>query len=239
MFGVKMMEKYYMLFKDDKIYIKSNKSSKVFEYSLDNIIQYPNIPSYFSIFNNEKITRDLKMFIRKNLYTGNGFMKMISSKRIFLLLPDDVTMMNEVEKRAFDELARMLFGAKEVIIGSECAFVSPFEEKNHICISRTCRMMVISYTKDKNTFDQRFIENREYTNDELYAVINELDGYSNSIPKIYLNGANLSQYSDMGIIIDSLELINNFQTSLDLAKYNISIVKTWELKCKLQFKSSD
>ena len=112
----------------------------------------------------------------------------------------------------------MLFGAKDVIIGSECGFVSSFEEKNYICISKTCRMMVISYTKDKNNFDKRFIENKKYTKDELYAVINELSGYSNSIPKIYLNGINLSDYSDIGIVIDSLELINNFETSLDLVK---------------------
>lgn len=79
-------------------------------------------------------------------------------------------------------------------------------------------MMIISYIKDKNIFKQKFIENREYTNDELYAAINEICGGFDSIPKIYLNGVNLSQYSDIGIIIDNLELINKFETAIDLAK---------------------
>lgn len=110
------MEKYYMLFRNDKIYIKSNKSSKVVEYSLNNSIIYPNIPLYFEIFNNEKTIKDLKMFVGKNLENGNTFMKMIFKKKVFVLIPDDVTDVTDVERRAFDELARRLFEAKDVIL---------------------------------------------------------------------------------------------------------------------------
>jgi hypothetical protein len=215
--GVNTMEKCFMLFRDDKIYIKSSKSSKVAEYTLNNPVRYPSIPLYFNIFNDEKIIEDLKIFIKNNVDI-NGLIKGIFAKKVFLLLPDDVVNVTDIERRAFDEFAKMLFGVKRVILASECAFVTPFEEKEYICISKTCRMLILSYTKDKNTFKQKFIENKEYTNKELYALISELCEGVGGIPKVYLNGINLSQYSDLGIIIDSLELINNFETTIDYLK---------------------
>lgn len=211
------MEKCYMLFRNDKIYIKSSKSSRVAEYTLMDAIAYPNVPLYFNIFNNERVIKDIKLFIRQNTDI-NSLMKGMFAKNVFLLIPDDVTNITDIERRAFDEFAKMLFGRKTVIFGSECAFVAPFEEKEYICISRTCRMMILSYIKDKNILKQKFIEDREYSIDELYAAIIELYGRTEEIPKIYLNGVNLSPYSDLGVIIDSLELINNFSTILDIVK---------------------
>lgn len=211
------MEKCYMLFRNDKVYIKSSKSSRVAEYTLMDAIAYPNVPLYFNIFNNEKVIKDIKLFIRKNTQI-NSLMQRIFAKKVFLLIPDDVTNVTDIERRAFDEFAKMLFGGRTVILGSECAFVAPFEEKEHICISRTCRMMILSYTKDKNIFKQKFMENKEYSIDELHAAIVELYGSTEGIPKIYLNGVNLSPYSDLGIIIDELELINNFSSILDTVK---------------------
>lgn len=209
-----------MMFRNDKIYIKSNKSRKVIEYSINNSLIYPNIPLYYGMFNNEKVIKDLKEFIKKNLETGNNFMKMISGKKIYLLIPDDVTKDTDVEKRAFDEFARVLFDAKNILLGSEFAFVAPHEENDYICISKTCRMMIITYVKDKykDVFKQKFVEAKEYTNDEIYVFINELNDGFVSTPKVYLNGGNLYQYSDIGIVIDSIELINNFETTLELAK---------------------
>lgn len=215
------MKNYYMLFRNDKIYIKSNKSSKVAEYSLNNSTIYPNVPLYFVIFNNEMIIKELKMFIRENLDNCNTFMQRIFGKRVFLLIPDDVTIVTDIERRAFNELGKMLFAPKNVILGSECAFVAPFEEKDFICISRTCRMMILSYIKDKKIVKQNFIKNKDYTNEELYDAIRELYNGIESIPKIYLNGVDLIQYSDIGIVIDSLELINKFEITIDLAKLNI------------------
>jgi hypothetical protein len=211
------MEKCYMLFRDDKVYIKSSKSSKVAEYTIEDAITYPNVPLYFNIFTNEKIIKNIKMFIKKNTDI-NSFMQGIFGKEVFLLMPDDVTSVTDIERLAFAEFAKRLVGGKTAFLASECAFVAPFEEKQHICISKTCRMMILTYIKDKNIFKQKFIENKEYSSDELYANIIELYGSTAGIPRIYLNGANLSQYSDLGIKINSLDLINNFSNILDMIK---------------------
>ncbi len=215
-----MMEKYYMLFRGNKIYIKSNKSRKIIEYTLNNPTTYPNVPMYYGIFNNDNIIKDLKTFIEKNLNVGSSFMKIVSGKKICLLIPDDVTEVTDIEKRAFDDFARKLFGAKNVLLGSEFPFVAPYEENGYVCISKTCRMMVMTYVKDKhkNVFNQKFIEAKEYTNEEIYNFINELYGGFGSIPKIYFNGLGLSQYSDIGIITDVMDLVNNFENALELAK---------------------
>ncbi len=50
-----MMEMYYMLFRGNKIYIKSNKSRKIIEYTLNNPKTYPNVPMHYGIFNNDNI----------------------------------------------------------------------------------------------------------------------------------------------------------------------------------------
>jgi hypothetical protein len=214
--GVLTMEKCFMLFRNDTIYIKSSRSSKVEEYKLDNPIAYPNVPLYFEIFNNEKIIKELRKLTTENI--DKTIMQQIFAKKVFLLIPDDVTGVIEFEKRGFDEFARRLFGAKTVILGSECAFVAPYEEKEHICVSKTCRMMVLTYFKEKKIFKQKFIENKDYTNEELYAAVSELcDGIIN-IPKIYLNGIELVQYSDIGIIVDSLSLIYNFEKIINIVK---------------------
>lgn len=212
------MEKYCMLIRNDKIYIKSNRSNKIIEYSLNNTTIYPNVPLYSGAFKNQKIIKDLKMFIRENLDNSKTFMQRISRKKLFLLTPDDVTVVNDIERYAFYEFGKALFEVKDIIIGSECSFIAPLEEKDYICISRTCRMMIVSYIKDKKIVNQKFIENKEYTNEELCNAIRELYVGSGSIPKVYLNGSDLLQYSDIGIVIDSIELINTFENILGLSE---------------------
>lgn len=211
------MEKGYMLFRDDKIYIKSSRSSNVAEYTLNNPVSYPNVPLYYNIFNNEEIMKDLRGFIKNNEDT-NSLMQGIFAKKIYVLIPDDVTKVTDIERRAFDEFAKKLFKGKEVIFGSEFAFVTTYEEKEYICVSKTSRMLILTYIKDKKIFKQKFIENNEYTNDELHALISDLNEGAEYLPKVYLNVNNMSQYSDMGIIVDKIDLINNFETTLEILK---------------------
>ena len=126
------MQKYFMLIRNDLIYIKSNISSKVVEYSLNNKMIYPNVPLYSAIFNDEKIIKDIRVFIRNNLDNTNTFMQKISGKKLFLLIPDDVTVVTDIERYAFYEFDKTIFGVKDVIIGGECSFVTPLEENNYI-----------------------------------------------------------------------------------------------------------
>ena len=204
------MQKYCMLIRNDKIYIKSNRSRKVVEYSLNNTIIYPNVPLYSAIFKDEKIIKDLRIFIRDNVDNNNTFMQRMSGKKLFLLTPDDVTVVTDIERYAFYEFGKTIFGVKDIIIGGECSFVAPFEVNNYICISKTCRMMILTYIKDRKTVKQKFIENRDYTNEEIHTFIRELYVGTGSIPKVYLNGVGLLKYSDIGVVIDSVELINTF-----------------------------
>lgn len=168
------MEKCFVLFRNNQIYIKSSNSSNILEYTFQNSVVYPNVPLYFDLFTNEKIIKDLKKFIKDNIYKNNSLLQSIFAKKVFLLIPDDVTNITEIEKRAFEELAKIIFGVNGVILGSECGFVAPLEQNEYICISRTCRMMVLSYFKNKNIFKQKFIANKDYTNEELLSIISEL-----------------------------------------------------------------
>ncbi|QLY77992.1 hypothetical protein [Clostridium intestinale] len=208
------MEKCYMLFNDEKIYIKSNKSINVAEYTINDAVSYPNVPLYFNIFNNEDLIKDMRTFIKDN-EDINSLMQGIFAKKVYLLVPDDVTNVTDIEKRAFDEFAKKLLKGKEVIFGSEFAFVTTFEEKDYVCISRTCRMLILTSIKDKKIFKQKFIQDKEYTNDELRALINEVSDGNEYLPKVYLNGNNLCQYSDIGIHVDKLDIIKNFEDTLN------------------------
>ena len=143
------MEKCYMLFNDEKIYIKSNKSSNVAEYTINDAVSYPNVPLYFNIFNNEDVIKDMRTYIKDN-EDINSLMQGIFAKKVYLLVPDDVTNVTDIEKRAFDEFAKKLLKGKEVVFGSEFAFVTTFEEKDYVCISRTCRMLILTSIKDKD-----------------------------------------------------------------------------------------
>lgn len=90
--------RYYILFREDKIYITTNKRVDLEEYSLANLMKYPNVPRYTSVFHNEKAIKELKELV-KNKFRKEKFIESFLSKdEIALLMPDDVT---EIEKRAF------------------------------------------------------------------------------------------------------------------------------------------
>jgi hypothetical protein len=41
------MQRYYMIFREEKVYITSDSNDKVVEYTVDNLNKYPNIPFYY------------------------------------------------------------------------------------------------------------------------------------------------------------------------------------------------
>lgn len=201
------MQRYYMLFRDNVIYVKTDANDKTVEYSLDNLTTYPNVPFYHYIFDDEKIIKELNLSIKNILNNGSNFKQLLLGSMAFIIMPDDVT---DIERRALDELGKML-GFKEVILASECALTASYEEQNFISISRTCRMTILTYMKNKCVYKQKFIENKNYTSKELLSAVRELNDGFDVTPNIYLNGTHLSEYRDIGTVVDSPELLEKIK----------------------------
>lgn len=111
-----------------------------------------------------------------------------------------------------------IFRNDRIIFGSECAFVAPDEQKKYVCVSKTCRMIILTYMKDKKIFKQKFIEDKSYTNEELKELICDLCEERVDIPKIFLNGEKLSAYSDLGKVVEHEEILRTLEEKLDKVK---------------------
>ncbi|MEG1254258.1 hypothetical protein [Clostridium sp.] len=199
------------MFRNNKIYLQINNLKNVFEYTITDLKQYPNVPFYSLLFDNEEIIKSFKAFVHSTIKTSTTFSSRFSKPLVFLLIPDDI--MN-IEKRALFDFATVVFTAKSIFLANECAFVIQ-EKIDYITISKSCRMTTISYLKDKGIAAQKFIENKDYTVDDLKRFITNLhEDCTFNRPLVYLNGLDLKHYIELGTVVDDATLLKNFNSML-------------------------
>lgn len=199
-----MKNKYYVLFRNNKIFIKVNDSTKVIEYPVTNKKQYPYIPFYCFLFDDAETISSVRKFMQSNI--PKNFSSLVIKPQVLIIFPDDAI---EMEKRLMEEFSLLALNAHKVILGKECSFLTQ-EKVNYIAISKSCRTMTITYMKDQNIAAEKFIENKHYTIDELKAIILELhEDCAFSMPQVYLNGSELSEYSELGRIVEQKSILEN------------------------------
>lgn len=206
---------YVVLFRENKLIIKSKSEESTLEYNFTDIISYPNVPFYSNLFQSKIDTTVISKYIKNNLKDyklNNLFIK----PSVFVLTPDDVT---EVDKRAIHEFILISFKPKMVLLGMESVFTAPIEEQNYVSIYRSCRMVVFTYIKNKDMEVQRFLHNKDYSIEEMKGFIYNLheDCRYNKL-NIYLNGQDLDKYYVLGKIVLKEELFQNAYSMLSMKK---------------------
>lgn len=204
-----MKNKLFIILRNKKMVVKINNQEKLAEYPFTTLKNYPNIPFYVNLFELGPIYREIKSTVYKNI---NSFSKNISKPEIFILLDDDSM---GIEKKAIEEFMQVTFSPKKIQVVQQCEVLVPFDTKEFISISKTCRLFVISYLKNRKLIAQKFIDKKELLVDDLKEAIKELhnDCKYKKI-EIFLNGIHLKEYSEIGQVIEINELLANAHNRL-------------------------
>ena len=205
---VSMKNHYIVLLRNNKVYIRINQQKETLEYHINDIPYYPNVPFYVHLFSIEDLDKELRSFVRRNLYT---LKEKLFNPEVFVLIDDDTV---GIEYTAIKEFLMQSFKAKTVYISFQYLFVAPVDSPSYVCISKSSRMFILSYIKNLELIAQEYLPRNDYTIDEMKEQINHLhqDCRTGSVP-IYLNG-DLSRYSSLGKLVDLNSLLANAQASL-------------------------
>ncbi|WBW95066.1 hypothetical protein [Oceanirhabdus sp. W0125-5] len=204
-----MRDKLFIVLRDNKMIVKVNNEDKLIEYHFNTLTSYPNIPFYVNIFELGSIFKEIKCEVLSKIRSN---VKRFLKPEIFVLIDDDAM---GIEKRAIIEFISITFSPKETFLVEQSAVLSPFDTKEYISISKTCRLFVVSYIKDRKVIAQKFIDNKELLVDELKELIKELHNdcrYKKM--EIFLNGIHLKNYTEIGQLVEINELLTNAQKIL-------------------------
>lgn len=197
---------YFLLFRNNCLYIKSNKNDKTLKYKFDDLNQYPNIPFYLTCF--DYGVKDIKSFINSNLKCSNKLNDNIFKPIVYLLIPDDSI---EIEKKILEEYVNKIFSPQKVYITYESMVISRKKELKYICISKTVRMLVLTYINNSKIEAKKYYNNIDYSIDELKNMISNLhEDCINLNINTYLNGINLSDFASLGVLIDNSTLLDSY-----------------------------
>jgi len=204
-----MKNRFIVILRDNKMLFKINDQSNVIEYSFTDLKAYPNIPFYINIFESENIRKSIKPIVYENL---NTLSEKIFKPEVFVLVDDDTM---GIEKRAIEEFILISLAPRKVAIIEQCLLLAPNDIEKYIAVSISCRLIILSYIKNRDVLAQKFIDNKACSVEELKELIRNLhdDCESNKLD-IYLNGTHLKKYSQLGKVIDTYELFDNAQKIL-------------------------
>ncbi|NLM20905.1 MAG: hypothetical protein GX207_04055 [Peptococcaceae bacterium] len=166
----------------------------------------PNIPFYHHIWSEFiKYKKEFSKFFREELI-GKSWAGMLLKSQAYVAVPDD---MLEFEKALTTEFF-MQTCSRKVDTKPECLLLAP-QEGEYIAVSRTCRMVIISHIQAGNIEDRLYLENKEYTVEELKMFIaGLLDGRNGVDLPIYLNGEGLELYSSLGSLVEPRTILQNY-----------------------------
>ncbi|MCM1991284.1 hypothetical protein [Oceanirhabdus seepicola] len=204
-----MKNRFFVILRDNKMLININDQSNIVEYSFTDLETYPNIPFYINIFETENVRKKIKPIVYENL---NTLSEKIFKPEVFVLVDDDTM---GTEKRAIEEFILLSLAPKKVAIVPQCLLLAPKDIEKYIAVSKSCRLIILSYIKNRKVLAQKFIDNKEYSVEELKELIRNLhDECKLNKLNIYLNGTHLKKYAEIGKVIDIYELLNNTQNLL-------------------------
>lgn len=194
--------------RNESIYFRLDESKIIKEFRFEQMKKYPNIPSHIFFWDEagENPSRVGK-FLKEQVFQSSWLEDKISSKEMYLLVPDDTQML---EMRALEEFFMLSAKPKKLVTAYECQHLS-VDKVSYISIAETCRMLVLTYIKDGGIKNQSFLERKVYETEELRRNIRNLGvefGIEN-VP-IYLNGEGLNKYNGLGTMVPHEKLLDNF-----------------------------
>ncbi|NLL51623.1 MAG: hypothetical protein GX248_02835 [Peptococcaceae bacterium] len=201
-----MISPVYVIFRNNSFICRMADSLSPSTFRFREIPDLPNIPFYHHIWSEFlKYKKTFSKFFRDEL-TGKSWAGMILKSHAYVAVPDD---MLEFEKVLTIEFF-MQTCSRKVDVKPECLLLAPQLEE-YIAVSRTCRMLVISHIHAGSIKGRLYLENNEYTVEELKTFIAELlDDRDRADLPIFLNGEDLEQYLSLGTLIEPRIILQNY-----------------------------
>ena len=212
-----MKSRIFITLQDKKLLFRINDEKNTNEYTFKNTKDYPNVPFYISIFEDIDVFKEAKPFIKSKI---SPLKKMLIKPTLYVFINDDVI---GFEKTAIEDFIMTLFSGRSVYLANQCAFVSPKGNNTYVSISKSSRMIMLTYIKDRYIKAQEFLRIKDYSVDEIKNLISNLhsDLRYNKLD-VFINGDSLKKYSELGTMVDIYNILDNGQnilSSLDMKKY--------------------
>lgn len=202
-------KKCFLIIRDKSFYFMTNGDSAIYEYSFETIEAIPGIYCFQNLF--EKLHVNAKSLkesmIKNNLFNKSKVIGKDYLKEIFVAVPDDI---QQVEKRFLEEfLFTVIKSSAKVKFTSENMLVTT-EDKEYICLYKTCRMVVVSFISNNEVKAKLLLEIKDYTEAELKGFIDNIN-YDVKVKrlKVYLIGYEMGKYSTIGQVVNYDKILRN------------------------------
>lgn len=195
----------FIMARDNHLLCRKANDREIYAWKMECLDNIPNIPFYYHLWDNsETNSKNLRAFLT-GIVSDRWYAEIIKPK-VFLALPDDAVL---VDQRVLMEFL-MQSSARQVISVKECMLLNT-AVSNYVSVTKTCRMTALHYIKNGLIQGSRYLENQEYSVDEILSKIKYLhrDCEYKELP-VFLNGDNLSRYKELGEVVSVETLLDNF-----------------------------
>ena len=203
-------KKCFLIIRDKCFYFMISDNSSIYQYNFDTVESIPGIYCFSNLFEKLSVnSKNLKKFMIENrLLNKSKLLGKNYLKEIFVAIPDDIQL---VEKRFLEEfLFSSIQSSVKVRFTTENMLVTT-EDKEYICLYKTCRMFVISYVSHNEVKETLLLERKNYTKEEMEKFINNIHhDVKFKRLKVYLIGDDMAEYASIGEVVNYEKIIRNF-----------------------------
>ncbi|HCT31123.1 MAG TPA: hypothetical protein DIW31_10430 [Bacteroidales bacterium] len=200
----------FSIMRDKSFYFMTNEDSSIYQYSFDEIESIPGIYFFANLFEKYHVyAKDLKKSMIKNELLNRSFvLKKNFLKEINIAVPDDI---QPIEKRFLEEFFFIAIkNSVKVKFTFENMLVTT-EDKEYICLYKTCRMLVVSYISNKQIKAKLLLERKDYTEAELKEFIDNIHyDVRGKRLKVYLIGYKMGECPSIGQVVEYEQILRNF-----------------------------
>ncbi|MEL7567723.1 MAG: hypothetical protein AAGU27_22990 [Dehalobacterium sp.] len=196
----------FLILRDNSFICKKTDDSRSFVFKFNDIKNMPNVPFYHQIWNDSAKYIKLYKNFYKNEVMYNSIISSFLKYHAYVAIPDDAL---EVDRKIVIEFL-LQCGSKSVRVTPECMLIGRHDDA-YIVLSRTSRMIVLSYVLDGKVAHQQYLERNDYSVEELKSYISMLlnNRELGKIP-VYLNGEKMDQYSGLGFFVEPESILENY-----------------------------
>lgn len=203
-------KKCFLIIRDKSFYFMTNEDKYICHYNFDTLESIPGIYCFSNLF--EKLSINAQALkgsmIKNNQFNKSKVFRKNFLKEIFVAVPDDL---QQVEKRFLEEFlftviksnVKVKFTLKNMLVTNE--------DKEYICLYKTCRMVVVSFISNNEVKAKLLLERKDYTEAELKEFIDTIH-YEVKVKrlKVYLIGYEPGKYSSLGQVVNYEQILRNF-----------------------------
>jgi hypothetical protein len=188
----------------------TNEGNSIYQCDFDTVETIPGIYCFSALFENLRMNAKFlkESMLKNNLFNKNKVFEKYYLKEIFVAIPDDVQPM---EKRFLEEFLFTSINSRLNVKFTFENLLVTTEDKEYICLYKTCRMFVVSYISNKKEKAKLSLERKDYTEAELKDFIDNIHyDVKGKLIKVYLVGEDMEKYLSIGELVDYDKILRNF-----------------------------